>query len=218
MQNSGLTRRKLIYGSLAFAGTSSLLRSPASAASTLPPTPRQTPGPFYPLSFPAGCRQRSGPCRRAPGDGSGQHHADHRAHSRPEWTACSRSTGRDLAMRRERPLPLCPGWPGRSAARREFPGIRGHDRPIRPAGISSSRSGRCRIRAEHRTSISPSRVAASSGSSRRCTWPASRETMSDPVLMGVRDPAARARLIVALRPSPDVGPDGMSGVFDIVLG
>ena len=40
----------------------------------------------------------------------------------------------------------------------------------------------------------------------------------DPVLMGVRDPAARARLIVALRPSPDVGPDGLSGVFDIVLG
>ena len=41
---------------------------------------------------------------------------------------------------------------------------------------------------------------------------------SDPVLMGIRDSAARARLIVALRPSPDVGPDGMSGVFDIVLG
>ena len=40
----------------------------------------------------------------------------------------------------------------------------------------------------------------------------------DPVLIGVRDPAARARLIVALRPSPDVVPDGMSGVFDIVLG
>jgi hypothetical protein len=36
--------------------------------------------------------------------------------------------------------------------------------------------------------------------------------------MGVRDPAAHARLIIALRPSPDAGPDGMSGVFDIVLG
>ena len=52
MQNLGLARRTLIYGSLVFVGTSSLLRFPASAASRLPPTPRQTPGPFYPLSFP----------------------------------------------------------------------------------------------------------------------------------------------------------------------
>ena len=52
MQNSGLARRKLIHGALAFGGTASLPRLPTSAASTLPPTPRQTPGPFYPLSFP----------------------------------------------------------------------------------------------------------------------------------------------------------------------
>ena len=49
---SMLTRRKLIYSSVAFAGTASLFRLPASAAGTLPPTPRQTPGPFYPLNFP----------------------------------------------------------------------------------------------------------------------------------------------------------------------
>src|ERR1051325_2972977 len=47
-----LPRRRLIYDCLALAGTSSLLRMPASAATQLPPTPRQTPGPFYPLSFP----------------------------------------------------------------------------------------------------------------------------------------------------------------------
>ena len=41
-----LSRRKLIFGSLAFAGTSLLLRLPASAASMLPPTPRQTPARF----------------------------------------------------------------------------------------------------------------------------------------------------------------------------
>jgi protocatechuate 3,4-dioxygenase, beta subunit len=52
MQNSGLTRRRLIYGSLVLAGTSPPLRVPASAATTVPPTPRQTPGPFYPQSFP----------------------------------------------------------------------------------------------------------------------------------------------------------------------
>ena len=39
----------------------------------------------------------------------------------------------------------------------------------------------------------------------------------DPVLLGVRDPAARARLIVALRPSPDAGAVGFAGTFDIVL-
>ena len=52
MPNSRLARRKLIHGSLAFAGTSWLLGSHGSAAATLPTTPQQTPGPFYPLSFP----------------------------------------------------------------------------------------------------------------------------------------------------------------------
>ena len=52
MSNSRLARRKLIYGSLAFAGTSWLLGTKGSAGNTLPPTPAQTPGPFYPISFP----------------------------------------------------------------------------------------------------------------------------------------------------------------------
>lgn len=41
---------------------------------------------------------------------------------------------------------------------------------------------------------------------------------TDPVLMGVRDPAARVRLTVALRSSPDVDRDALSGVFDLVIG
>src|SRR3954451_4846154 len=41
---------------------------------------------------------------------------------------------------------------------------------------------------------------------------------SDPVLMGIRDPAARARLAVALRPAPSAGPAELAGAFDIVLG
>ena len=52
MSNSRPARRRLIYGSLAFAGTSSLLGTAGSAGNTLPPTPAQTPGPFYPVSFP----------------------------------------------------------------------------------------------------------------------------------------------------------------------
>lgn len=38
----------------------------------------------------------------------------------------------------------------------------------------------------------------------------------DGILMGVRDPAARARLIVPLRPAPE--PGALAGTFDIVLG
>jgi protocatechuate 3,4-dioxygenase beta subunit len=40
----------------------------------------------------------------------------------------------------------------------------------------------------------------------------------DPVLRDVRDPAARGRLIVPLRPAPDIGADGLAATFDIVLG
>ena len=40
----------------------------------------------------------------------------------------------------------------------------------------------------------------------------------DAVLLGVRDPAARARLIVPLRPAPEVGREALAAQFDIVLG
>jgi protocatechuate 3,4-dioxygenase beta subunit len=40
----------------------------------------------------------------------------------------------------------------------------------------------------------------------------------DGVLMGVRDAAARARLVVPLRPAPDAEPNALAGTFDIVLG
>ena len=40
----------------------------------------------------------------------------------------------------------------------------------------------------------------------------------DPVLQGVRDPAARARLIVPLLPAPEVGRSALGASFDIVLG
>jgi len=40
----------------------------------------------------------------------------------------------------------------------------------------------------------------------------------DGVLMGVRDPAARARLIVPLRPATETEAGALAGTFDIVLG
>jgi protocatechuate 3,4-dioxygenase, beta subunit len=39
----------------------------------------------------------------------------------------------------------------------------------------------------------------------------------DGVLSGVRDPAARARLIVPLRPAPEIETNALAGTFDIVL-
>jgi protocatechuate 3,4-dioxygenase beta subunit len=39
----------------------------------------------------------------------------------------------------------------------------------------------------------------------------------DPVLRDMRDPAARARLIVPVQPAPDIGPDALAATFDIVL-
>jgi protocatechuate 3,4-dioxygenase beta subunit len=40
----------------------------------------------------------------------------------------------------------------------------------------------------------------------------------DGVLMSVRDPAARSRLIVPLRPAPEAETGALAGTFDIVLG
>jgi protocatechuate 3,4-dioxygenase beta subunit len=40
----------------------------------------------------------------------------------------------------------------------------------------------------------------------------------DGLLMSVRDPAARARLIVPLRPSSEAEKAALAGTFDIVLG
>jgi protocatechuate 3,4-dioxygenase beta subunit len=40
----------------------------------------------------------------------------------------------------------------------------------------------------------------------------------DGVLMGIRDPAARARVIVPLRPASETEPGALAGTFDIIVG
>jgi hypothetical protein len=40
----------------------------------------------------------------------------------------------------------------------------------------------------------------------------------DQLLMSLSDPAARGRLIVPLRPAPEIGAGALTGTFDIVLG
>ncbi len=212
-----LSRRKLISGSLAFAGTSSLLQLPANTASVLPPTPRQTPGPFYPLSFPQDA------------DNDLVHVAGRQGAAKGRIT---RITGRILDPN-GRPVPRVRVeiWQcdadgryhhvrdGRADAPRDanfqgygatttdpsggyqFLTIKPVPYPGRTPHIHFAVSGRGFERF-----ITQMYVGGEPGND------------GDPVLMGVRDPGARARLIIALRASPYVGPDGMSGVFDIVLG
>src|SRR5205807_6753818 len=52
MRTSGLARRGLLHASLAYAASAALARFGVAVAAALPPTPAQTPGPFYPQTFP----------------------------------------------------------------------------------------------------------------------------------------------------------------------
>src|SRR5215213_2859406 len=217
MQNSGLARRRLIHGTLAFVGTSSLFRLPASTASTLLPTPRQTPGPFYPLSFPQDA------------DNDLVHVAGHQGTVQGSIT---RITGRILDLN-DRPVPgaRVEVWQcdanGRYHYVRDGRADQPRDENFQGYGATTADlSGGYQfltIRPVPYPGRTPHIHFAVSGRSferfiTQMYVAGEPDNDDDPVLMGVRDLAARARLIVALRPSPDVGPDGMSGVFDIVLG
>ena len=215
MQNSGLTRRRLIFAPLAFAGTSSLLRLPASVASTLPPTARQTPGPFYPLSFPQDA------------DNDLVHVSGHQAAAQG---AATRITGRILDLN-GRPVPgaRVEIWQcdanGRYHYVRDSRGDQARDENFQGYGATTTdTSGGYQFLTIKPVSY-PGRTphihfaVSGSGFERFITQMyvvGEARNESDPVLMGVRDPAARARLMVAFRRS-DVDPDGLSGVFDIVL-
>src|SRR4051794_31322610 len=216
MQNSGLDRRRLIYGALAFAGTAWLRGSIASATRMLPPTPRQTPGPFYPLSFPQDV------------DNDLVHVAGHQGAAQG---SIARITGRILDLN-GRPVPgaRVEIWQCDANGRYHYVRDGRTDQPrdenfqgygatvtdltggyqfltIRPVPypgrtphvhFAVSRRGFERF-------VTQMHVASEPGND------------GDPVLMGIRDPAARARLIVALRPFYDFGTDALSGEFEIVL-
>jgi protocatechuate 3,4-dioxygenase beta subunit len=217
MSNSVLARRKLLYGSLAVALTSSLLRARSSAADTLPPTPLQTPGPFYPLTFPqdsdndlvhvAGHTSTAkGSITRITGrilDPNGRPVTG----ARVEIWQCD-ANGRYHYVRDGRgDQPRDDDFQGYGTATTDTMGgyqfltIKPVPYPGRTPHIHFAVSGRGFERL-----VTQMYVAGEAGNE------------SDLVLLGVRDPAARARLIVALRPSPDIGAAGLAGTFDIVLG
>ena len=138
------------------------------------PTPDTRP--LLPAALSAGCRQRSRPRRRAPGDGSGQRHADHRAYLDPngqpvpgariEVWQCD-AHGRYHYVRDGRAdLPRDENFQGYGATTNDPTG--GYQfLTIRPVPYPG--------RTPH--IHSPSQVAASNGLLRRCTWLVSRATM-----------------------------------------
>ena len=217
MSTSGLARRKLIKGSLALAGTSWLLGSRRGAAATLPPTPQQTPGPFYPLSFP----QDS--------DNDLVHMA---GHAEPAEGIAIRINGRILDAN-GRPISgaRVEIWQCDANGRYHYVRDGGGDRPRDEnfqgyGAVKTDPMGGYQfltIKPVPYPGRTPHIHFAISGRGferfiTQMYVAGEPRNASDGVLLGVRDPAARDRLIVSLRPTQDGGPAVFAGNFDIVLG
>jgi protocatechuate 3,4-dioxygenase beta subunit len=217
MPASILARRKVIEGSLALAGTAWLSGSPARAAEALSPTPQQTPGPFYPLSFPADADNdlihvsgHSAPAKGVVTRIAGRildRDGNPLSQARVEIWQCD-ANGRYHYVRdggADRPRDT--DFQGYGATATDAAGtyqfltIKPVPYPGRTPHVHFAVSGRGLARF-----VTQMYVAGEPGNA------------TDPVLAGVRDPAARDRLIVALHPVRDADPAMLAGQFDIVLG
>jgi protocatechuate 3,4-dioxygenase beta subunit len=211
------SRRKLVYGSLAFAGMSSVLRLPASAAGTLPPTPRQTPGPFYPVSFPQDA------------DNDLVHVAGRQGSAQGTAT---RISGRILEPNGQ-PVPgaRVEIWQcdanGRYHHVRDGRGNRSRDEDFQGYGTTTTDPSGAYQFLTIKPVPYPGRTphihfaVSGSGFERFVTQmyvDGDPNNARDPLLIGIRDLAARDRLIVLLRPASIGEPAELAGQFDIVLG
>jgi protocatechuate 3,4-dioxygenase beta subunit len=218
MRPSSHPRRRVLAASIAGAATLSLpaaLR--AFAGEALPPTPAQTEGPFYPLSYPADTDNDlvhvTGHAEPAKGtvtqlaghvlDRSGRPIAG----ARVEIWQCD-GNGRYHNVRDgDAGRPRDDNFQGfgqtvtDQAGGYQFVTIRPVPYPGRTPHIHFSVTA-----PGQRRFITQMYVEGEPGNER------------DGILQGVRDPAARARLIVPLRPAPDLGREALAGEFDIVLG
>jgi protocatechuate 3,4-dioxygenase, beta subunit len=205
-----LSRRRLIESAAALAVG---LPLPARGAA-LPPTPRQTAGPFYPAEFPPEIDEDLAlVAGRAPAAGAitlvgGRVLA---ADGRPLAGATVEIWQCDASGRYHHPAdrrgPADPGFQGYGRTRSDAEG--GYRfRTIRPAPYPG------RTPHIHFRVVAPGLpplvtqmyVADEPGNEH------------DPVLQAVRDPAARRRLVVPLLPAPEIERNALSGRFDIVLG
>jgi protocatechuate 3,4-dioxygenase beta subunit len=186
------------------------------AAATLAPTPPQTEGPFYPQNYPADS------------DNDLVHVA---GHAEPAKGTITRVAGRILD-RTGRPVTgaRLEIWQcdvnGRYHNVRDGDGGRPRDENFQGFGQTvTDEAGGYRfltIRPVAYTGRTPHIhfAVAAPGQPRFVTQMyVAGEPLNerDAVLLGVRDPAARARLIVPLRPAPEIGRDALASEFDIVL-
>jgi protocatechuate 3,4-dioxygenase, beta subunit len=217
MRSMPFPRRRMLEASLAGAaalGLPGFLR--AVAGEMLMPTPQQTAGPFYPLSYP---------------DDSDNDLVHVAGHAEPAKGTVTRVAGRILD-RAGRPL---------SGARVEIwqcddfgryhnvqdGGERPRDENFQGFGRTVADDSGSYSFVTIRPVPYPGRTphihfaVAASGLPRFVTQmyvAGEKLNDRDSVLLGVRDPAARARLIVPLRPAPEIGREALAASFDIVLG
>src|SRR5712671_6873916 len=211
-----LPRRRVIEAAIAGAavfGAPGLVR----AVEALPPTPQQTAGPFYPQSFPADS------------DNDLVHVA---GHAEPAKGTVTRVAGRILD-RAGRPMAgarveiwQCDGN-GRYHNVRDGDAGRPRDDNFQGFGqtVTDERGGYRFVTI--RPVPYPGRTphihfaVVTPGQRRFITQmyvAGEPQNERDAVLLGVRDPAARARLIVPLQPASDLGREALAAAFDIVLG
>lgn len=211
-----LLRRRLLQAPLAyFAGVAMPAKS--FAAEILPPTPRQTAGPFYPLALPPDSDNDLVHVTGRPGAAGGtiaqiggrvlDRAGRPLAGTQVEIWQCD-ANGRYHHVRdgrADRPLDDNFQGYGRTATDQaglyRFLTIRPVPYPGRTPHIHFAVSGRGFERL-----VTQMYIAGEADNDR------------DPVLLGVRDPGVRARLIVALRPAPEIAPSALTGTFDIVIG
>jgi protocatechuate 3,4-dioxygenase beta subunit len=216
MPNSKFTRRRLIGVSVAIAGNSWFIGSTRSAGATLQPTPAQTAGPFYPVTFPPDS------------DNDLIHVAGHSGSARG---TAARITGRVLD-RDGRPVSGARVEIWQCDANGRYHYVR-DDRADRPRDDNFQGYGTATADPSGVYQFLTIKPVAYPGRTPHIHFAVSGrgferfvtqmyvagepENAIDPVLTGVRDPVLRDRLIVALNPAHDANPAVLKGEFDIVL-
>ena len=210
-----LLRRRMLEGFVALAAGLGLSR--LAAAVGLPLTPAQTAGPFYPITLPVDSDNdlihvtgREGTAKGTVTLVSGRifdRDGYPISGARVEIWQCDANSRYHYVRDDRADRPLDENFQGYGQTTTDGVGSY-HFRTIRPVPypgrtphihFAVSGAGVPRF-------ITQMYVAGEPGNER------------DGLLMGVRDPAARARLIVPLRPAPENEPAALGGTFDIVLG
>jgi len=215
MRNMAFPRRRMLGASLA--GAAALGLPGFLRAEALMPTPQQTAGPFYPLSYP---------------DDSDNDLVHVKGHAEPAKGTVTRVAGR-LLDRAGRPLAgarveiwQCDDF-GRYHNVQDGGGEKPRDDNFQGFGQTVTDGAGGYSFVTIRPVPYPGRTphihfaVAAPGLPRFVTQmyvAGEKLNATDSVLLGVSDPAARARLIVPLRPAPDIGRAALAASFDIVLG